>query len=113
MTDDSTRSCPACGVPLGPSETHWSLGPEPMGSYVCPAVTVRTMAHPEGAPYPVGIDEYIAALDAIGVALAEWSDHYRTGCDHGMSAHGAKGCVDCRCTTPGFSMPVPTGAPTA
>ena len=30
------RPCPACGAALKPSETHWSLFPEPMGGYVCP-----------------------------------------------------------------------------
>lgn len=50
------------------------------------------------------------AIDAV-LPLSEWSDHYRSGCDHGMSAHGKRGCVDCRCTTPGFSMPNRSVAP--
>lgn len=31
------RPCPACGALLREDETHWSLFPEPMGGYVCPA----------------------------------------------------------------------------
>lgn len=46
-------------------------------------------------------------VDAV-LPLSEWSDHYRVGCDHGMSAHNARGCIDCRCTTPGLQMPART-----
>jgi hypothetical protein len=35
--DPNPRPCPACGAMLAYNETHWSLGPAPMGGYICPA----------------------------------------------------------------------------
>ena len=42
-----SRPCPACGVLLRPDETHWSLGPEPMGGYVCPEVPSTGQPDPD------------------------------------------------------------------
>lgn len=80
-----------------PSKTVNAFGIEVDG------LTCRTCLNPWGKPaaWPC---ETMKAVDAV-LPLSEWSDHYRVGCDHGMSAHGATGCRDCRCTTPGFSMP--------
>lgn len=47
-----TRPCPACGAALRPEDTHWSLWPEPMGGYVCPAVDDA----PAGAGHSVEAD---------------------------------------------------------
>jgi uncharacterized Zn finger protein (UPF0148 family) len=45
-----TRPCPACGATLRPDDTHWSLFPEPMGGYVCPAVTAKDEAEKRPCP---------------------------------------------------------------
>ncbi len=34
----------------------------------------------------------------------ELTSHAKVGCNHGMSAHGRWGCVDCACKTPGFGL---------
>ena len=56
----------------------------------------------KAAPWPCPT---MKEVDKV-LPLAEWTDHYRTGCNHGMAAHGPSGCRDCRCTTPGRGMPL-------
>lgn len=67
------------------------------------SLVCRTCLNPWGKPasWPCPT---MQAVDTV-LPLSGWSHHYRIGCDHGMSAHGKSGCVDCACTTPGFSMP--------
>jgi hypothetical protein len=49
--EGEARACPACGATLRADETHWSIFPEPMGDYVCPAQgeTIEETAAPDEA----------------------------------------------------------------
>jgi hypothetical protein len=80
-----------------PTKTKNAFGIE-FDTLVCRACYVN--GHPASWPCRT-----MQAIDVV-LPLAEWSDHYRSGCDHGMSAHNDRGCVDCGCTTPGLQMPV-------
>ena len=66
------RPCPACDVLLAEEQTHWSLGPEPIGGYVCPE-PVGLRLRPEGCTHyceegHVTADEYVM-IDGANVTL--------------------------------------------